>query len=113
MNTKVNKALAGSTKIAPVTDPMLVDLVIKCIDQGWQVINQHGGILFTDKDFKMFVSKVSKTVQCYWLGYGHCAVFCPLQDFDDADHIIIWQKQQRLLDLTEPPEIRLGNPELF
>lgn len=105
----LQKALNGTNDIPAITEPILVDLVTKLHANGWKIENQKTGIIFhSTENWTMFYSKVAKTIQTYYLGYGHCAQTCSLLSFRDSDHIILWQEKNKSVELTEQPELRKG-----
>ena len=106
----VKKMMEGTASCTAVTDPILQELCYALADLGYVLDNQAGGLIWKHEEWRLYFSKGTGQFHCYWCGYGHCAVFCSLLDFRDADHIILWQEEQKSMTLTEPPIVRLGTP---
>ncbi len=101
---QIQKELNGTLTVAPIQDPTLIELFTKLGLEGYTLENEGVTILATLDEWCVFYSKRSRVLQCYFKGYGHCFVSCSLQDFRDLDHIYLWIEQQKLVELTEPPE---------
>lgn len=95
--------LAGTPDIREITRPEIFELFTTLHNKGWKVFNQTSTVHARHGDYICMYSKVSHIIQCYYLGYGHCSVSCPLRDFRDVDHIYTWVEEQKLVELTEPP----------
>lgn len=101
---RINKQLNGTISIPAVEDPLIRSIFTTLGLEGYTLENQPLTVLATLQEWCVLYSKRSRSFQCYYKGYGHCAVSCPLQDFRDADHIYLWVEEQKLVELTEPPE---------
>lgn len=99
----IQKILAGTPDIRPIQYQVVLDIFTRLYNEGWMVYNQTSTVHAQQDSWVLLFSKVSKSFQCYFLGYGHCTVSCSLQDFRDADHIYLWQKEQKLVEPTKPP----------
>ena len=109
MKPELKKIFAGTLDVSSITNPVIKSLVNKLHSTGCKIENQTGGIIFRfPEHWVMYYSKTSGLIQTYYLGYGHCAQICPLQDFRNSDHIILWQEKNKSIELTPQPEIRLG-----
>ena len=101
----VQKQIKGSAQCHAITEPILVDLCIKLDALGFSVDNQQEGVIFKQKEWRIFYSKVTNELQCYYIGYGNCAVFCSLLNFNTADDIIHWSEENKHMTLIEPEPI--------
>jgi hypothetical protein len=81
--------------------PEITDAFLKLMELGYQIENNGKCLLAKLDEYVMLYSRSSNLLQCYYLGFGHCSVTCSLQDFRDADHIILWQEEQKSMELKE------------
>jgi hypothetical protein len=100
---QIQKELNGTITVAPLQDPILIEIFTRLGLEGYTLEHEGLTILATLDEWCVFYSKRSRSFQGYFKGYGHCANTCPLQDFRDADHIYLWIEEQKLVELTEPP----------
>jgi len=80
---------------------MVTEAFIKLSELGYRIENQGKCLLAKLQEYSVLYSRVSHLFQCYYLGYGHCSVSCSLDDFTDSDQIILWQEQQKSMELKE------------
>lgn len=91
----------------PSTNPNLqevTDLFLRLHELGYKIENTGKCLYAKEDQYVVLYSRQSDLLQCYYLGYGHDAVTCSLQDFRDLDHIILWQEEQKSMTLSESPE---------
>lgn len=67
--------------------------------QGYKIVVEENYFIIEDGDYRIMYSKVSRALQCYYLGFGYDCKEARMRDFDKFSDVLKYIKDCREMEI--------------